>query len=142
MKIAVVYKSILGSTKKYATWLSEQLNGDLFKFNEINKEILLEYDIIVVSSGTYAGQMPLVSFLKKNWPVLSQKKVFVVAVGMAPAEDKASKSSYEMIPGYIRENIEYVKLPGKLLKTGPAGEVTEKKLEPIVDKIWSSISAQ
>lgn len=142
MKIAVVYKSILGSTKKYANWLSEELNADLYGFSEVSSNILAEYDIIVVSSGTYAGQMPLTGFLKKYWPVLSQKKVFVVAVGMAPAEDEASKASYELIPAYIRDNVEYFKIPGKLFKAGPAGEPAEEKLQPVVDKIWDSVSAK
>lgn len=137
MKIAVVYKSILGSTKKYANWLSEELNSNLFTFNEINTEILQGYDIIVVSSGTYAGQMPLIGFLKKYWPVLSQKKVFAVAVGIAPAEDKASIVSYNQIPEYIRNKIEYFKVPGKLFKITPAGEPAKEKLKPVVDKIWS-----
>lgn len=138
MKIAVVYKSILGTTKKYANWLSEELNADLYKFNETNSEILQEYDIVVVSSGTYAGRMPLTGFLKKHWPVLLKKKVFVIAVGIAPAEDEASKASYELIPPYIRDRVEYFKIPGKLFKAKPAGEPDEDKLQPIVDKIWEA----
>lgn len=136
MKIAIVYRSFLGATKQYAEWLKGELNADIFKFKAVDKAKLALYDLIIVSSGTYAGWMPLTSFLKHYWDVLKNKKTVVVAVGAAPAEDIWSKRSYEKIPADIRRQIKYFKLPGKVGKAAPAGmEMSQDKLKPVVEYI-------
>lgn len=134
MKTVIFYKSWLGSTKKYAGWLSESLKSENYGFGEFGTEKLHDADTVVVMSGTYAAQMPLVGFLKKNWNALKGKKIIVVAVGAAPADDEQSKTSYELIPEEIRKEISYYKVPGKLFKVN-AENVKAGHLKPIIDKI-------
>ncbi len=50
-KIVVIYKSKYGSSKKYAQWIAEEVNGDLFNSSNIKEEKLKEYDIIVYGGG-------------------------------------------------------------------------------------------
>jgi menaquinone-dependent protoporphyrinogen IX oxidase len=107
MRTAICYKFVLGSTKKYATWLSEDLQASLFTFDEVDTATLDLYDIVIILSGTYAMKMPLVNFLEKYWEVLQTKKLVVVAVGMVPSENEESKKSYEVIPEQIRNKIHY-----------------------------------
>lgn len=135
MKVAVIYKTFLGTTKKYAQWIAEEYDADLLKFNEITDEVLNNYDLVVVTSGTYAAQMPLINFLKKYWQVLRTKRVVVVAVGMAPPDDPQSIKSYELIPDHIQSLIHYFKVPGKLFASGPGGEPARDKLEKVFKKI-------
>lgn len=135
MEILVIYRSFLGTTKHYATWLKEELDADVIEFRKVNERILTDYDVIIVTSGTYAGKMPLVGFLKKYWPLLKSKKVIVMAVGIAPAEDKQSKMSYELIPQEIRSKIRYFKVPGSLFGIKPAGEPSKDKLAPVVSYV-------
>lgn len=135
MKIAVVYKSLLGSTKKYATWMAEECKADIFKFGMVDEATLEKYDIVIVMSGTYAAQMPLIGFLKKHWSVLQNKKVVVVAVGIAPADDPQSLASYELIPAEIQDGIHYFKVPGKLFRLTPAGKPSKEYLEEVFTKI-------
>jgi len=112
MKDLIVYKSFLGTTKQYAEWVSEYLKADALKFNQASDNDLIGADRIIVMSGTYAGQMPLIGFLEKNWNILKDKKVFVIAVGAVPPQDNMSRASYEKIPEEIRGIIKYIKVMG------------------------------
>ncbi len=117
MKTLICFKSKHGTTEQYMEWLAEELDADLKSFDEIARGYDFSgYDMIVVSSGTYAGFMPLTKFLKRHWDALSSKKVIVVAVGAAPADDPWSLKSYNRIPEHIREHIQYTKILGE-----PAG---------------------
>jgi flavodoxin len=112
MKDLIVYKSFLGATKQYAEWIGEYLKADSFKFNQVTDNDMIGADRIIVMSGTYAGQMPLIGFLEKNWSILKNKKVFVIAVGAVPPQDNMSKASYEKIPEEIRSIVKYIKVMG------------------------------
>ena len=46
-KTAVIFKSKCGHTKKYAEWISADLNGDLIEVSKVKIEKILEYDTIV-----------------------------------------------------------------------------------------------
>lgn len=134
MRIIIYYKSVFGSTKRYANWLNQLVESDIYKFRDISKNVISKSQIVVVMSGTYAGQMPLINFLKSNWDILKTKKVIVIAVGAAPKKDKQSKISYDLIPDEIKENIQYFKLPGKLLNPDK-DTVKEDNLLPIIKLI-------
>jgi len=131
MRINIYYKSIFGSTKKYANWLNQSVESNLHKFRDINKNNIDKSQIVVVMSGTYAGQMPLINFLKNNWDIFKDKIVIVVAVGAIPAEDDQNKASYDLIPDEIKDKIQFFKLPGKLLNPNK-DSVKKENLLPII----------
>ena len=135
MKTIVVYRSILGTTKQYAKWLGETLQADVTTFNHVDNERLTYYDAVIVTSGTYAGKMPLIGFLKKHWNILQHKKVIVMAVGIAPTEEVASRKSYKLIPVEIRSKIQYFKMPGNMFGLKPAGNPSKEKLKPVISYI-------
>ena len=135
MRTVIIYNSLLGTTKKYATWLREALEADMSKANA-GRASALNYDLIIVCSPTYMGQIRLLGYLKKRWSVLQGKSVILIAVGMAPPESPDSRESYESIPEEIRNKIRYFKLPGKI---GPAGKakVKQENLQPVLEYIRS-----
>lgn len=135
MKILIVYRSYLGTTKRYAQWLQEDLKADLKRFDQVKDDGLEKYDKVVVCSGTYAGKMPLVGFLKKHWDKLKNKKVVAVAVGIAPRDLEYSQKSYETIPVSIRKKIVYYKLPGNMFGARPAGEIRKENLREVLKKL-------
>lgn len=122
-EVAIVYFSLLGSSRKYARWLGEALDADVLTFRKATDDRLQAYDSVVVCSGTFGGWMPLAGFLKKHWAVLAGKQVIALAVGSIPPEAPASQKVYEAIPPEIRDAIGYYKLPCdaglKLWLTGP-----------------------
>jgi menaquinone-dependent protoporphyrinogen IX oxidase len=131
MRTVIIYSSILGTTKRYAMWLREALEADLSKANA-GRRSALDYDLIIVCSPTYMGQIRLLGYLEKRWSALQGKRVILVAVGMSPPESPDSRRSYEKIPEDIRSNIRYFKLPGKI---GPAGKakVRQENLQPVLE---------
>jgi flavodoxin len=139
MKIAIFYKTHLGSTRNYAKWLQEYFNADLYLFRQFKKAKPNNYDIIVVSSGTYVGRMPLVKFLEQTWAQVKNKIVIVIAVGIDKPRNQSSIDSYNMIPENIRANIKYFKLPGKLNNNSLATEVKPENLKPVIKYIESLI---
>ncbi len=133
MRTVIIYSSMLGTTRKYAMWLREALEADLSKANA-GRRSPLDYDLIIVCSPTYMGQIKLLGYLKKRWTILQGKRVIMLAVGMAPPESPDSRRSYEKIPEEIRNKIKYFKLPGKI---GPAGKarVRQENLQPVLEYI-------
>jgi hypothetical protein len=136
MKTAIAYKSFLGTTRQYAMWLHESVESDVFKANDTNLSRMAEYDLIVLCSGTYMGWIRMASYLKRNWEVLRNKKVILLVTGIAPPEDPESRKAFEKIPGYIRKDIEYFKLPGKIGRRNQE-QVDKRNLVPVLEYIGS-----
>lgn len=112
----------------------KDVDAKLFKLNQLNSIEKDSVDNIIIMSGTYASQMPLVKVLQVNWNKLKDKNVIVIAVGAATADDQQSKISYERIPVEIRQNITFFKLPGQIMNP-VKGCVKSDNLQPIVNLI-------
>jgi len=54
-KIAVIYKSRYGTTKRYAEWIAEALDAPIYECGEIKPSQLSDYDLVVYGGGLYAG---------------------------------------------------------------------------------------
>lgn len=87
-KVAVIFKSEHGSTKKYAEWIANEVNADLFKYSEIKTEDLSKYDTIVFGGGLYASGINGISTITKNFQILKNKNVIIFTVGLASTDDK------------------------------------------------------
>ena len=135
MKTAIIYRSFLGSTRKYAEWLHESIkSSNLYKPGRIKNRQLAEYDLVIICSGTYAGWISLRGYLKKKWPVIKEKKVILLVVGLVPQEDAESVASYEKIPEHIRQEIQYFKVPGAWGARNREN-VKKENLRPVLDYI-------
>ena len=53
--IAVIYKSIYGTTKRYAEWIADDLDASIFEAANIKPSQLLDYDVVIYGGGLYAG---------------------------------------------------------------------------------------
>lgn len=132
MKTLVIYRSFLGSSKKYAGWLHEAVPSDLMKFSKANPKTLEAYDTVVMFGGTYMYNPSLLGYIKKNWKKLQSKKVVFVTVAGAPEIDPGSVRTYAKVPEKIRAAVKHFHLRGKAGKQN-AGEVTKDKVQPIAD---------
>ena len=78
-KIAIIYKSKYGATKKYAQWIKEALGASIFEASEIRPEQLINFDLIIYGGGLYAGGINGAKLVSKNpW-----NKLVVFTVGLA-----------------------------------------------------------
>ena len=87
--VVVMYQSKYGATKKYAEWLAEALNADLLETKQADIEEIKKYDVIILGGGIYASGIAGISFLKRHYTRLKDRKVLVFAVGASPYDEKA-----------------------------------------------------
>lgn len=110
----VIYKSKYGSTKKYAQWIAEETETDLFERSEIGPKKLAEYDTIIYGGGLYAGGIAGVSVITQNYEILKNKRIIIFTVGLA-STDKG-EVFYPIIeknfPEKMRRNIKFFHLRG------------------------------
>lgn len=112
--IVVVYKSEYGSTKKYAQWIAEETEADLFEHSEIEAKELTGYDTIVYGGGLYASGIAGVSVITKNYEILKDKKIVVFTVGLASTDKKEVFIPIieKNFPKEMRNNIKFFHLRG------------------------------
>ena len=82
MKIAVVYTSKYGTTQQYAQWIAKDVGADLLRQDACKVKDLEKYECLVFGGPIHAGGILGIRFLQKNYKKLSDKKIFVFAVGL------------------------------------------------------------
>lgn len=108
MKIAVVYTSKTGYTKKYAEWISEELAADLFEVTEACVDKLESFDVIIFGGGLYNIGINGLRVLTKNYLRLQDKSIVVFAVGVSPPRDEAMiEIKNRSLPGVMQERIPF-----------------------------------
>lgn len=95
-KIAVIYKTKYGSTKKYAGWIALKLNADLYEVSDIRPKHLLEYDTIIFGGGLYIGRINGINFIKNNYDKIKNKKLIIFTVGMQTVNDEMKRKIIDM----------------------------------------------
>lgn len=87
-KIAVVYKSKYGSTKKYAQWIAKELDADLMERDKTKASELQGYESIIYGGGLYAGGVSGISLITKNFDSIKDKQLYLFTVGAADVTDQ------------------------------------------------------
>ena len=82
-KSLIVYFSKYGTTKEYAEWIAQELNGDIYSINNFKENTLNNYDTIIIGSGLYAGKVKGINLLIKNYESLKNKKLVIFTCGLA-----------------------------------------------------------
>jgi menaquinone-dependent protoporphyrinogen IX oxidase len=82
-KALIIYFSKYGTTHKYVEWIAEDLGGDIYPINNLNQNILKNYDTIILGSGLYAGKVAGLNILIKNYEILKTKKIVLFTCGLA-----------------------------------------------------------
>jgi len=115
-KIAVIYKSKYGTTKRYAEWIAEALNGTLMEASAVKPESLAAYDAVVYGGWLFAGNISGVKLVTQN----PCKNLVVFSVGLAdPALMDFSAVVQKCIPAdrsattkvfHLRGGVDYTRL--------------------------------
>jgi menaquinone-dependent protoporphyrinogen IX oxidase len=78
-KIAVIYQSHYGTTKKYAQWIAEELGAELVERKQASVSVFNQYDMVIYGGGLYAGGILGVDLVAKD----KFKHLVVFTVGLA-----------------------------------------------------------
>lgn len=87
MKAVVIYKSKTGYTKKYAEWIAEAVNADIFENSQIDMKGLNSYDMIIYGGSLFATGILGIKRIKKALKTYPEKKVVVFADGLSPVKE-------------------------------------------------------
>lgn len=86
-KVAVIYKSKYGATKRYAGWIALKLDADLYELSDISKNDLKKYDRIIYGGALYRGKIKGIKFITNNYDNIKDKKISLFMVGMKSFEE-------------------------------------------------------
>ncbi len=117
MNCVVIYESKYGTTKKYAEWIAEDLDAQLFERKAISADALAGYDLIVYGGGLYAGGVSGLSFIKNNYNRIKDKRVLLFTCGLGdPAVPENVNNIREGLDKFMtpemREKVEVFYLRG------------------------------
>jgi len=105
-KVLVMYYSENGTTKKYAEWIAEGLNGDLYNIKNIKSDMLLNYDVLILGSpilaGAPKGSIKGMSIFTKNQNLIKDKKLVYYACGI---EDMTKEIVQDGIKEYVKKAV-------------------------------------
>ena len=85
----ILFKSKYGATKKYVHWLAEKTGDDCLETSKADRLVVKQYENIILCGGVYASGIAGLSFLRKNYKELKDKKIAVFCVGASPFDEKA-----------------------------------------------------
>lgn len=85
----ILYQSKYGATRKYAQWLTEATGFPCAETKKADIRQIAAYDAIILGGGIYASGIAGLSFLKKHYDKLKDKKIIIFCVGASPYDEKA-----------------------------------------------------
>jgi menaquinone-dependent protoporphyrinogen IX oxidase len=80
--VIVIYQSKYGATKRYATWIAEELGTEAVEHRNANPTMLRQFDCVVYGGGLYASGTSGVELVAKN----PCRNLVVFTVGLADPE--------------------------------------------------------
>ena len=114
-KIGIIYKSKYGSTEKYANWIAEEVNGELFESSEIEVNELRDYNVIVYGGGIYAVGINGLKFIKKVYSQFKDKKIVIFGVGVSPVRPEVYEEVKEKnLTEEMEKEVDFFLLRGAL----------------------------
>jgi menaquinone-dependent protoporphyrinogen IX oxidase len=90
-KTLVIYTSKYGGSKKYAEWITADLQADIFEAKSFDINNFANYEMIIFGCGLYAGQLSLKNLLAKNFEQIKDKKLAFFTVGLENPSDATVK---------------------------------------------------
>lgn len=95
-RTAVIYQSKYGSTEKYAKWIAETLQCDLFDRKAVKADELCSYDTIIYGGGLYAGGVSGIDLIIKNFHCFCDKNIVLFTCGLADTSNPINTDHIKM----------------------------------------------
>ena len=123
MKGLVIYKGKYGATKQYATWIGQELQLPVASADRFPIDELPNYVYFILGSSVYIGKLEIKDWLKKNFNVLQNKKIFFFQVAGSPVEQIEKRQSYNKasLPPSILKKTQFYYLPGRMIMRNLSG---------------------
>lgn len=98
-RIAVIYKSSTGFTKRYAELIAQELNCTIADFKTVTPEFLSAYDCIIFGSRAHAGKIDGFPKMKKIFQKCTAKNMLLFVTGAT------ANTSESVIQEFFKQNL-------------------------------------
>lgn len=116
MKTAVIFTSQTRFTRKYAEWIAQALQADLFELPEARKTDLSVYDGLIYGGWISAGSVQGLSWFREILKKVPCRKAAIFCVGASPAESPSIPEFLDRnFSGEEKERISVFYFPGGFL---------------------------
>lgn len=86
----IIYAGKYGTTEKYAQWIAEKIDADIYPVYRVKSAVLKRYDRIIYGGAVYNGRIQGLSFLKKHQDELKKKQMVLFTVGLTMPNDEVA----------------------------------------------------
>lgn len=86
----IIYAGKYGTTKRYAEWIAEKTEADVYPLHQVTARTLRRYDTIVYGGAVYGGKIQGISFVKKHLEELKRRNLILFTVGLTMPGDEAA----------------------------------------------------
>lgn len=116
MKGIIIYKSRTGFTQRYAQWISEELKYDIESYQDIRKDSIEQYDLVIYGGNLYAGKIDGLAKIKDLVSNNKKCRLMVFATGASPAEaeEEIDKVWSENLSAEELKEVPHFYMPGGL----------------------------
>lgn len=113
MKGAIFFSGKYGSTKQYATWISEATGLPIFNIKD-NLTDPSQYDFLVLGSSILYFKLSIRHWIKNNIGALKGRSKILFSVSGAGPSDKLNNWVANSIPSELLSQMKHIGLRGKL----------------------------
>ena len=117
MKGLIIYRGKYGATKQYAEWLSEDTAFPCVSAEKLDISKIKDFDTIIIGTSVYIGKLQIAKWLRQNWYLIKDKKIFLFLVAGTPPDQTEKLNGYIRagVPKEIANKVVVSFLPGKLI---------------------------
>jgi menaquinone-dependent protoporphyrinogen IX oxidase len=118
LKCLIIYKTLYGSTKEYAEWISEELKADIIDINKAGKIDFNNYDTIIFGCYIFFSKVPIRKFIINNWTKFENKNIILYTTSGINPEKGLGILNYIVKSGFprdIRKKIKFFHFSGRYL---------------------------
>ena len=117
MKGIIVYKSVYGSSRQYADWLSEDTGFPARDVVNVTQEELREAEAVVMGCGVMAYRPTLARCIDQNRDLLRDKKLFAFTTSGSDKDDPRLQEGFRTALRDLADQFTYVPVGGRLNAT-------------------------
>ncbi|MBN1782635.1 hypothetical protein JW948_15980 [bacterium] len=111
----IIYFTAYGTTKKYAEWISDEIDAEIRSYREVTDSELQASDFLIIGSFVMAHRLIISKWLAKKEPLLKNKKLFVYSVsGAKPGARELDNIFKVSLPESLLNNAQTYQFGGKM----------------------------
>ena len=115
MKGIIIYVTAYGTTKKYAVWISNEINVEIRNYKEVSDSELQASDYLIIGSFVMAHKLIISKWISKKEPILRNKKLFFYSVSGAKPGAKELENIFKIsLPESLLKNAQTYQFGGKM----------------------------